>query len=57
MIRFPTRTLVLMGLALLAFLWMYVQTHRSAPPPTPPLKARVVAPQVDLERPAAGGDR
>jgi lipopolysaccharide export system protein LptC len=28
--RFPTRTLVLMVLALLAFAWMWLQTHRTA---------------------------
>lgn len=28
--RFPTRTLVLMVLALLAFVWMYLQTHKPA---------------------------
>jgi len=33
--RFPTRTLILMLLALGAFAWMWLQTHR-APPPAPP---------------------
>ncbi len=41
--RFPTRTLVLMVLTLLAFGWMYWQTHLNAPPPpqhkaTPPVQ-------------------
>ncbi|MBS1153859.1 MAG: hypothetical protein H6Q89_5557 [Myxococcaceae bacterium] len=50
--RFPTRTLILMVLAMLAFGWMYWQTHRAAPQSTPdpaeaapePLKARPVEP-------------
>ena len=29
--RFPKRTVVLMILAMLAFVWMYWQTHRAAP--------------------------
>lgn len=29
--RFPTRTLVLMLLALVAFVWMWLQTHRATP--------------------------
>ncbi len=29
--RFPKRTIVLMILAMLSFLWMYWQTHRAAP--------------------------
>jgi hypothetical protein len=29
--RFPKRTIVLMILAMLSFVWMYWQTHRSAP--------------------------
>jgi hypothetical protein len=28
--RFPKRTIVLMILAMLAFVWMYWQTHRAA---------------------------
>ena len=31
--RFPTRTLVLMGLTLVAFGWFWWNTHRVAPPP------------------------
>ena len=30
--RFPLRTLVLMVLALAAFIWMYLASHRSAQP-------------------------
>ena len=59
MIRFPTRTLVLMALALLSFGWMYVQTHRQAQAPAAPLKGRLLTPaqvQVRVE-PAPGGDR
>lgn len=33
MARFPTRTLVLMVFTLLAFAWMYWQTHRVRPAP------------------------
>lgn len=29
--RFPKRTIVLMILAMLSFVWMYWQTHRAAP--------------------------
>ncbi len=32
MARFPTRTLVLMAMALLAFVWMWWQTHRAVTP-------------------------
>jgi hypothetical protein len=59
MIRFPTRTLVLMALALLSFGWMYAQTHRPAEPPPQPLKGRLLTParvEVQVE-PAPGGDR
>jgi len=34
--RFPTRTLVLMVLTLMAFGWMYLQTHRNPPPAAKP---------------------
>ncbi len=30
--KFPTRTLVLMALALLAFVWFWLQTHRAPKP-------------------------
>jgi hypothetical protein len=35
--RFPTRTLVLMTLALLSFVWFWWRTHQvqNAPPPAP----------------------
>jgi hypothetical protein len=53
MLRFPTRTLVLMALALLAFVWMWVQTHRAAPL-QPPLRATVVGPgALQIEAPPA----
>jgi hypothetical protein len=29
--RFPTRTLVLMALTLMAFAWFWYQTHRGSP--------------------------
>lgn len=35
--RFPVRTLVLMILALLAFIWMWVMTHRARPQRMSPL--------------------
>lgn len=38
---FPKRTIVLMILAMLAFVWMYWQTHRAAPQSVP-VKAQPV---------------
>ena len=36
--RFPKRTVVLMILAMLAFVWMYWQTHRAAPQSAQPVE-------------------
>jgi hypothetical protein len=52
MTQFPRRTLVLMLLALVAFGWMWRQTHRA---PLPPLKGAVATP-VEVRVPV-GGDR
>ncbi|MCU0697349.1 MAG: hypothetical protein MUC96_12555 [Myxococcaceae bacterium] len=41
--RFPTRTLVLMVLTLVAFAWFWWQTHRRAAPPGDPLRMTPVA--------------
>ncbi|MEW5739054.1 MAG: hypothetical protein AB1938_09010 [Myxococcota bacterium] len=54
--RFPRRTLVLMVLALLAFVWMWIQTHRPRPEmraPPPSLQAT----PVEIIPAHAGGDQ
>lgn len=54
--RFPTRTLVLMLLALGAFLWMWLQTHRApAPASGPSTPPTLSATPVQLV--PAGGDQ
>ena len=50
--RFPTRTLVLMVLTLLAFGWMYWRTHLSGAKPAPVDGGPV---PVELVAPAGGG--
>jgi len=40
--RFPVRTIVLMILATLAFVWMYWQTHRAAPQSAAPQPVEIV---------------
>jgi Na+/proline symporter len=50
--RFPTRTLVLMILALLAFSWFWFRTHRNAEKPR-----MIVTPIVELPRIGSDGGR
>ncbi|MDX2015335.1 MAG: hypothetical protein SFW67_34400 [Myxococcaceae bacterium] len=44
--RFPTRTLVLMVLTLVAFVWFWLQTHRRSAASSDPLR---VTPVVRLD--------
>lgn len=55
--RFPTRTLILMVLALGAFVWMWTQTHRAKAPPAGAEPPTLSATPVQLAPPPAGGDR
>jgi hypothetical protein len=56
--RFPLRTLVLMVLALLAFIWMWWNTHGAVRPPrAEPKGAAVPVEVVPLPSPSDAGVR
>lgn len=54
--RFPRRTLVLMVLALGAFLWMWIQTHRAPRPAAPTGSEPPALRATPVELVPAGGD-
>ncbi|MEW6431858.1 MAG: hypothetical protein AB1730_10150 [Myxococcota bacterium] len=54
--RFPRRTLVLMVLALVAFLWMWAQTHRAPRPAAPAGSEPPALRATPVELVPAGGD-